>query len=263
MQNIDPILFLQPVLSLTIALAVLLYWWNRKGFRGVVLLLTPVAYFSAIAAKVVIQSFSLNKVLSTFGQESIGLGLYYGLQTAFLEVGLAYALARYGSKKRGLNRSDAVPFGISLALWENGILLGIIPLLNLGVVYLLLGSGSSTAQTAYSQLLTNNPDYFLPPAALLPGLLLGALERVSSMLVHIALGVLVVFAAVTGRKRLLLYAFPMGLIDALVPFASLNTYVFEAVVFFMSITFVAIAWRATAKPSTLGVASTSALTSKD
>jgi hypothetical protein len=54
---------------------------------------------------------------------NFGLGLYYGLQTVFLEVGLAYVLAVYGVRRRGLKSSDGVGYGLSLAFWENGVLI--------------------------------------------------------------------------------------------------------------------------------------------
>ena len=53
---------------------------------------------------------------------------------------------------------------------------------------------------------------------------------------------LVVFSAVTGRKKYLAYAMPMGLVDALVPFAGLNIDVFEAGIFTLSLLFMYVAW---------------------
>jgi hypothetical protein len=70
------------------------------------------------------------------------------------------------------------------------------------------------------------------------------LERLSSMLAHVAWGVLCVLAAVSGQKRYLGYALPMGMLDALVPFAPLNVKLFEVVVFLLSLGFVLVAWRA-------------------
>lgn len=245
MPNIDPILFLQPILAVAMSLGAIIFWWNRKGFRGIVLLLTFAAYFVAIAAKYAIQIPTYAAVAAFFGLTSVGLGLYFGLQTVFLEVGLAYLIALYGARRRNLKTSDAVSYGLSLAFWENGILLGAVSILSLGVTYLLLGNGSSEAATVYSQLVTKQPSIFLPPASLLPSVLLGTLERFSSMLIHIAWGVLCVYAAASGRKKYLLYALPMGLVDALVPFASLNTLLFEVGIFILAVGFLLVAWRAT------------------
>lgn len=243
MQNIDPILLMQPSLALVISLGALLFWWHRKGIRGPIVLTSAVAYFLAIGAKYAIQIPTVHTVLDRFGQVSVGVGFYYGLQTVFLEVGLAYVFARLALRRWRIGASDAVPYGLSLAFWENGIFLGAFSILNLGVIFLLLASGSSTAEAAYSQLVSAEPSLFLPPATLLPLVLIGTLERVSSMLVHLAWGMLCVFSAVYRKKRYLGYALPMGLVDALVPFASLNTDVFEAGLFVLSILFVLVALR--------------------
>jgi len=243
MQNIDPVLFLEPILAIVMSIVAVMYWQKRRGFRGVVLLLSFIAYASAIAAKTAIQALTLNGIVKAFGSMSIELSLYYGLQTVFLEVGLAYVLSLYGVRRKNLKSSDGVPFGISLAFWENGVLLGLLSLFDLAVLYFLLASGTGLAQTVYSQIAATQSAYFLPPAALVPSVLLGTLERVSSMLAHIAWGALCVYAAATGRKRFLAYALPMGMVDALVPFASLNITVFEVGVFLLSVGFVLVAWR--------------------
>ncbi len=243
MQNIDLLLLLQPTLALAISLGALVSWWYRRSFRGMILLLSAGAYFLAIAGKYAIQIPTLSLVEAEFGRISLGLGLYYGLQTVFLEVGVAYVLARYAVKRWGLKASDAVPYGLSLAFWENGVLLGVFSMLNLGVLYLLLASGTSAAASTYSQLVAAEPSLFLPPAALLPSILLGTLERVSSMLAHVAWGVLCVYSVVSGKKRYFAYALPMGLLDALVPFANLDLGLFEAGIFVLSVIFVLVAWK--------------------
>jgi hypothetical protein len=243
LQNIDLLLLLQPTLALAISLGALIFWWYRRGFRGIVFLLSAGAYFLAIGGKYAIQIPTVSLVVAEVGQTSVGLGLYFGLQTVLLEVGLAYVFAWYAVRRWGLKASDAVPYGLSLAFWENGILLGILSMLNLGVLYLLLASGTSTAASTYSQLVAAEPSLFLPPTTLLPSVLIGTLERVSSMLAHVAWGVLCVLAAVSGKKRYLAYALPMGLLDALVPFASLNTELFEAGVFALSLGFILVAWQ--------------------
>ena len=240
MQNMVPILFLQPALSLAIATGAILYWRHSRSFRGVALLLGAGAYFIAIAAKEVLNLTAYVSLVSIFGEQSVPVAVLLGLETVLLEVGLAYLFAAYG-KKRGLARSDAVPYGLGLAFWENGVLLGALTLFGYVVLYLILLTPSTIASAVYQQLQSNSPALFLPPGSLLPSVLLGALERVSSELAHIAWGVLVVLSAVTGRKRYLAFALPMGLIDALVPFGSYNIDLFETVVFLLSVGFLGIA----------------------
>jgi hypothetical protein len=243
LQNIDPILFLQPVLTIAMSVGVILYWRHRSGFRGIAFALGFAAYSIAIAGKVMFQTFTYSPFLSTFGSMSVELGLYFGLQTVILEVGLAYLFAVYGVKHGGFKQKDGVAYGISLAFWENGALIGGVSLLNLALVYFLLATNSSAAQALYSTLSTSQPAYFLAPSALMPSTLLGTLERLSSLLIHVAWGVLCVLAALTGRRRYLAYALPMGLVDATVPFASLNVGLFEFGLFLLSILFVLIAWQ--------------------
>ena len=56
------------------------------------------------------------------------------------------------------------------------------------------------------------------------------------MLIHIAWGVLCILTAVTGRKRFVAVALPMGLVDALVPFSGqVSLVTFEAIIFTISI----------------------------
>ena len=244
--EIDPILFLAPLLSIGITSGVALYWWRRYGFRAVVIPLTLFAYFVAIALKVVVQSFTSVQAENVFGPISEGFGLYLGLQTVFFEVGLAYVFALIGARKFKLEKKDAVPFGLGLAFWENGVLLGIYMLLQLLLIYISLLGNSSAAATTYFHIATSHPSYFYSPAKLLPGILYGALERISSLLAHTAWGVLVVFAALTKRKIFLALAFPMGLVDALVPFASITSIaVFEAGFFLLSAGFILVALIAT------------------
>jgi hypothetical protein len=244
LQNIDLVLLLQPLLALAISFGAIVYWWIRRGFRGMVFALSAGAYFIAIAAKYAIQIPTATSVEEYFGKVSVGTGIYFGLQTVFLEVGLAYLFARYAARRWRLQTSDAVPYGLSLSFMENGVLLGIFSIMNLGITYLLLASGTSAASAAYSQAVASEPSLFLPPSALLPLVLIGTLERVSSMLTHIAFGVLCALAAVSGKRKYIAYALPMGLLDALVPFASLNLDLFEVGVFALSVFFVLVAWRA-------------------
>ncbi len=75
---------------------------------------------------------------------------------------------------------------------------------------------------------------------------LGTLERISSILLHLAWGYLCFMAAYLHKKRLFLIALPMGFVDFLVPFTqSWGIPVFEAVVFALSALSVLVAWYAT------------------
>jgi len=251
MQNIDPVLFLEPVMAVLMSAAGIIYWRRRRGFKRALLLLALVAYAGAIMAKVAIQAASFPAAQSFFGPASLGLGLYFGLQTVFLEVGLAYLVASLSVKRAVAGASDGVGYGLSLAFWENGVLLGALPILNLTVTYMLIASGSSLGQTVYTTVYNADPTYFQPPSVILWSVLLGTLERLSSMLIHVAWGVLVVLAAASGRKRYLAYALPMGLVDALVPFASLNMNLFEAGIFLISLGCVAVAWLSLRQSSAL------------
>ena len=250
MQDIDPVLLLEPTLSFVVAMVILLYWWRTRSFRGVALLLGAGAYFIAITAKAVINVTAYQTMVSTFGEQSLPVALLLGLETVLLEVGLAYLFAVYGARTRGMKSSDAVPYGIGLAFWENGVFVGLFSLFNLGVIYLILLSPSPLANTVYNQLQSASPGLFLPPASLLPNVLLGTLERVSSEMAHIAWGILVVLSAVSGKKKYLAFALPMGLLDALVPFASYNIYVFEGGVFLLSAGFLFVAAKSLSKETT-------------
>jgi hypothetical protein len=240
--QIDPIYLLQPAAAFALSLGVLVYWRNRNGFRGIVFLLSFGAYWLAIALKEVVQYATYDKVVATLGYASIGTGLYFGLQTAFFAVGIAYLLARYAVRSRDATARDAVAYGIGLSFWENGVLLGCLALFDLAVIYLVLSMGGSLAATVASQLPSA---YFASGTVALQNVALGTLERVSSMMVHVAWGLLCVLSAATGKKRFLAVALPMGLIDAAVPFAGqVSTEVFEAALFSVSLVCMGVAWRA-------------------
>ena len=233
--EIDPVVFLYPLASLGVILGVTLYWRWRRGFRLILIPLTLGAYFLAIGLKVVVQDLTAVQAAEAFGSISAGFGLYLGLQTVFFEVGLAYVFALVGARKLRLTTSDGVPFGLGLAFWENGVLLGLYPLIQLVIIYVALLGNSSAAASTYFSVVTSHPDYFSAPAQLLPSIFYtGLVERASSLLAHTAWGMLAVWAAVTRRKAYLALALPMGLIDALVPLASLTSVEsFEAGVFIL------------------------------
>ena len=196
MQNIDPLFILQPVIIIIICTALLVYWRFKRHFHWMVLVYSLVAYSVAIALKYAVQIPTINLVISNFGSHSVELGVYYGLQTVFFEVGIAYLVAWYTVKHGMLEKKDAEAYGSGLAFWENAGLLGILSLINLVTYYSILSSNTSLAQTLYNQLSASAPGFFAPASQALGSVALGTLERISSILVHFAWGYLCVMAVV-------------------------------------------------------------------
>ena len=210
-----------------------------------VLFLSAVAYFSAIGLKAVVQVLTYGWVESTFGTASLPTGLYFGLQTCFLEVGLAYAVAKVAVSRGKIEARDGEGYGISLAFWENGILLGALSVFSLVITYFLIADGL-LSQSLYQTIVNAEPSAFLPPAQIIIPSAFGILERISSLLLHFSWGYLCVLAAYLGRRRYFLAALPMGLVDTLVPFASeVPVWVFESALFLISLGALAAAWRVT------------------
>jgi hypothetical protein len=245
LQNIDPIFILQPAIVVAICVGLLVYWRRKRGFELEVIWYSFIAYASAIALKYAVQLPTIGAVEGYFGGGSLGLGIYYGLQTVFFEVGLAFVVARYLVRKGRLRRKDAEAYGAGLAFWENAALLGALPLINLIAYYSLLSTNSSLAQTLYNQLVQGSPGLFDPPAEALRSVALGTLERVSSIILHSAWGYLCALGAIYSRKMLFYVALPMGLVDVLVPFADMvSLALFEALVFALALLSMAVAWYA-------------------
>jgi hypothetical protein len=245
MQNIDPLFILQPVIVIIICTALLLYWYRKRRFHWLVLVYSLVAYSVAIALKYAVQIPTLSAVTAYFGSGSVGLGVYYGLQTVLFEVGLAYVVAWYVISHGLLEKKDAEAYGSALAFWENAGLLGILSLINLVAYWSILSSNTPLAQTVYSQLNANSPGLFAPAQEALQSVALGTLERVSSIMIHFAWGYLCFMALILHKRRLFLIALPMGFVDFLVPFApSMGLAVFEAVVFALAVLSVLVAWYA-------------------
>ena len=115
------------------------------------------AYAAAIALKYAVQIPTNTAVINYFGANSVGLGVYYGLQTVIFEVGISFAVARYTVSHGKLEQKDAEAYGSGLAFWENAALLGVLPLINLISYYAILSTNGSLAQTLYTQLSTNAP----------------------------------------------------------------------------------------------------------
>ena len=245
MQNIDPLFILQPIIVIALCTALLLYWYPKRRFHWMVLLYALVAYAVAIALKYAVQIPTINAVTGYFGSASVGLGVYYGLQTVFFEVGLAYVVAWYVISHGLLERKDAEAYGSSLAFWENAGLLGILSLINLIAYWSILSSNTPLAQTVYSQLNANSSGLSAPASEALRSVALGTVERVSSIMMHFAWGYLCFMAVILRKRRLFLIALPMGFVDFLVPFASsIGIVVFEAVVFALAVVSVLVAWYA-------------------
>jgi hypothetical protein len=246
LQNIDPVLLLEPTIYIILSAGLVAYWRLRRRFAVIVLVFSFLAYAGAIALKVVVQTFTLGTVTSAFGSVSWETGLYYGVQTSVFEVGLAYLVARYAISKKQMGAVDAEAYGISLAFWENGVLLGALTLLNLALTYVLI-SGGLIPTTVYQSLVSSSPSLFYPPQQLALPMALGVLERISSLLAHFAWGYLCVLAAWTRNRTFLVVALPMGLIDATVPFAQeVPLWEFEGLLFAVSLGFLALAWKVTA-----------------
>lgn len=239
MQNINPILILQPIIVIAICTALMIYWYKKRHYRGLIWLYTAIAYGGAIAAKYLVQIPTIGLVS---GSGDVVLGLYYGIQTVVFEVGFAYLVAYLAFKRGALGRRDAEAYGSGLGFWENVGLLSALSLVNLIAYYFILSSGSSLATTVYDQLSANAPSLFTSNAEALGLVGIGVLERISSLMVHVAWGYLCVMAVIYRKKILFAIALPMGLIDFLVPFALANVLLFEAVVFALAVACVFVAW---------------------
>lgn len=241
MENIDPVFMLQPALAFVGCLCLVFYWNERRTLRPLVLGLSAVSYFATVLPKNLIIAPTLGPLDSAFGKASLEVGLYLGTMTAVFEVGGAYYVARVLAKRGMIGLDDAAGYGIGLGFWENGIYLGLLSLVNLAAIYDTIALGALPA-SAYATLTTADPSLFSGPLAALALVAYGSLERVSSLLVHVAWGYLCVIAACTGRKRYFLLAFPMGYVDALVPFAGeMPIYEFEGAVFLLSVLSLAVA----------------------
>ncbi len=190
MQNIDPLYVLEPIIVIGLSAGLILYWKHSgRSFTRYALIFSLVAYAGAILLKFVFQLFTVNAILTAFGNDSVATGLYYGIQTMVFEVGGAFIVAKYAVSRNRLSEKDAGSYGISLAFWENGIYLGLFSLVSIGSIYVILAVGPvSTAQQVYNALRTGQPSLFDPPATALLQVGFGILERISSILVHCAWG---------------------------------------------------------------------------
>jgi hypothetical protein len=244
-QNIDPLFIIQPVIVIIVSSALILYWYFKRRFHKEVWLYSLLAYGAAIALKYAVQIPTITPITNMFGAHSVGLGIYYGLQTVVFEVGLAFVVAWWAVSHGKLTKKDAEAYGAGLAFWENAAFLSALSLINLVSYYVILLNNTSLAQTLYTQLNTNAPGFFASTSDALQSVALGTLERVSSIMIHFAWGYLCIMAAVYRKKWLFLIALPMGLVDFLVPFAQNSLVLFESVVFALAVISVVVAWYAT------------------
>jgi hypothetical protein len=240
MQNIDPVYFLTPITVIAFSFGLAAYWRVRRRFTAFTLLFSLAAYFGAIIVKVIFQSITYTSFDRAVGGNHAALGAYFGLQTAFLEVGGAYLVASYAYSRGMIKANDAEGYGIGLALWENGVFLGIPLLLDYIVYYGTLSAAGAVAaparQQLFSTLQASAPSLFYSPSAALPLIGYSVLERVSSLIFHFSWGYLSVLAVALRKRTFLLAALPMGLVDFTVPFSGvLGVATYEGLVFLLSL----------------------------
>lgn len=249
MQNIDPVYFLTPVIIIAFSFGLAVYCHFKRTLTRWVLLYSFIAYFGAIALKYAIQIPTIHRFEEVVGGNIAALGAYYGIQTVIFEVGLSYLVAYFAFRRNQISSKDAEGYGVSLALWENGVWIGVTTLINYIIYYVALSSGTNPiSQQIYDTLSSASPGLFYPPSQALPLVGFAILERFSSLLAHFSWGFLVVFAVVYRRKLFLVLALPMGLLDFFVPFASfLGVPVFELVILLVSFMFLIIAMTSTRK----------------
>ena len=101
MENIDLIYILQPLIATIICFALILYYNEKNTLTKWIVLYTFLAYAIAIVTKYGIQIPTITYVVAT--HNPYYLGVYLGLQTVFLEVGLAYLFARLAFSKPSYN----------------------------------------------------------------------------------------------------------------------------------------------------------------
>lgn len=237
---------LQPIFAIIFSIALIVFWRLKRNFRGIVLLYALIAYAGAIILKNILQLLTASTVVNIFGSQSVLFGLYLGMQTMIFEVGGAFMVAWFLASQSKISAKDSEAYGLSLSFWENAVLLGILPLINLITIYAILSADTSLAITIYEQLFSSQPALFNQSSSILPLIGWGTLERVSSMLFHFAWGYLCVMAAVFHKKQLLILALPMGLIDALVPFAGvIGLEIFESLILGLGILSVIVAFYVT------------------
>lgn len=245
-QNIDPVYFLQPVITVLFTVALVVYWHYRRSFTRGVLIYSALAYVGAMAAKVIVQVATFGAFQARFSDNAAVLGAYFGAQTVLFEVGGAFLVAAWAVSRAKMNTKDAEGYGLGLAMWENVGYLGTLGLVSLITIYVVLASSSPVTQEFYSSLISTRPDLFYPPSQALPLIGYALMERVTSLLFHFSWGWLCLLAAYMHKRFYFLLALPMGLVDFLVPFAaSLTIPVFEMLIFVLGLCALALTWAVT------------------
>ncbi|MDR2202893.1 MAG: YhfC family intramembrane metalloprotease [Nitrososphaerota archaeon] len=212
------------------------YWRIKKRFTVWTLLLSLGAFAGAIALKYVVQYFTANPFYEAVGGNLVAMGLYVGLQTAIFEVGGAYLAAKIAFSRGKIRADDAEGYGLGLAFWENGVLIGGSLLLSYVIYYVTLAGGGVAAQQLFDSLSTTAPGLFGSSSSALPMIGVVLLERVTSLLFHFSWGLLCVFAVVFKKKRFLWIALPMGFIDFLALYAgTMDLLIFELLIFGLSL----------------------------
>ena len=73
---------------------------------------------------------TIHEVESASGNSPLILGLYYVILTGVFEVGGAFLVASYAVSRGHFSSRDGGAFGLGLAMWENGVLIGAATLVN-------------------------------------------------------------------------------------------------------------------------------------
>ena len=235
MEQIDPILILEPVIVIGFSLGTLLYWRRKGRITKYVLGFSLLSYGGAIAAKILFQYLTALALLSLSQGSLWFLGVYFGFQTMAFEVGGAFLVARFAVSRRKMNRRDGVGYGSCLAFWENAVVIAAFALINLLSYFVTIMNGGAAADSLFALLSKSQPQLFLPTSGALQVIGWGLLERISSLMAHLSWGYLCLRSALTRRYVYLWFALPMGLIDFLVPFAgTMPLPLFEIIVFMMA-----------------------------
>ncbi|WP_052883148.1 hypothetical protein [Thermoproteus tenax] len=167
----------------------------KRSWR--VLLVAGAAYFSAIIIKAIVQlsflSFFLTPQTATY--------LAYGLLTAITEPGMALLFARFVREYPGT-------YGVSLAFWENAVLLGISEVIA-GLLFNLTALPPSLAS-----MLASTPFLFLASVKII--------DRTSSLLLHYSWGVSAYHSYWRKDVKYILITAPFGMVDSLAAYVQLT-----------------------------------------
>ena len=190
---VNPTQFLVPIVAIVVGVVPALYVRGRPRLLG----LAALAYFVAIGAKVAVELL----FPSLFDSPSVLTYLAFGALTFVFEVGFAYLfLLPIWNSERNPDLHAGWTYGVYLALYENAVLLGLLPILSLVAV-----SFSNVQLTAGDPYSANVLSLAAPYA----------LERAVSLIGHATWG-LIAYVAVWRRKAWnLLPLIPLCLIDSI------------------------------------------------